>query len=742
MGELCEEDSVQFNSDIKVQITGKFDAERDVKFRNINKLCKQEQEFRTKRQAVVFRNMKKKLKMKNLLQVEAAPNIAIIGSGGGMRAVVGMCGAMTALQDEGFLDSAMYTAGLSGSAWYLLTMYAHDKQLNPKAVTDTIRKKLEPFGTIQFWKAWYSWKYFTKSKVFNSGKYFTITDTFGEMIGDLLLEEKCKQKWSNQRKKLEDGSAPLPLIAALHVRNEETIKTYNEWIELSPYEVFMPRYGAAIDMKNFGDRFYGGFITKEYGEQPIHFLQGSVIKRTTNKLFNNFDATFVGKVPNYLHGIPEFTPLVENLVEKTDRIVEPEKKDMMLVDAGIAFNSPYPAVLHPARKVDVILSFDFSDRGEDKKWPFEELEKAKKWADERNVPFPALRLNDIRTKCEKKGDYDEVYIFEGNKQAPTIVHFVMINKSFRKQGKKGGSRVNGQQDFDILPKYSTRKFGYSNEEFDKLKSLVEYNVYNNKKKIVECASLAQDRGRLEAKIESFNSEIVILKKSLNKETDALKIKSKMLEDQTETIRKLKEGLVERDEEIKKAREEALKTQRSLEEQLNEERAGSQDVQERLDTLRERKDDLKHQVADLESELEESKKAHSILNNKWKEKSQLIGQLEKQVQQMKDNWENKEKKLTQERNKAVEAASTAIEKLRSVDDSFRKQLEAKESLHQEEINRLEHEKQAELDQAYQKVYEVEEEMRELLRDQDASKKATEEKVKRLTKALGDLQTDLM
>lgn len=34
-----------------------------------------------------------------------------------MRAVVGMCGAMTALQDEGFLDSAMYTAGLSGSAW-------------------------------------------------------------------------------------------------------------------------------------------------------------------------------------------------------------------------------------------------------------------------------------------------------------------------------------------------------------------------------------------------------------------------------------------------------------------------------------------------------------------------------------------------------------------------------------------------------------------------------------------------
>lgn len=45
------------------------------------------------------------------------PNIAIMGSGGGIRAVIGMCGAVTALQDENLLDSTMFTAGLSGSAW-------------------------------------------------------------------------------------------------------------------------------------------------------------------------------------------------------------------------------------------------------------------------------------------------------------------------------------------------------------------------------------------------------------------------------------------------------------------------------------------------------------------------------------------------------------------------------------------------------------------------------------------------
>lgn len=47
--------------------------------------------------------------------------------------------------------------------------------------------------------------------------------------------------------------------------------------------------------------------------------------------------------------------------------------------------------------------------------------------------------------------------------------------------------------------------------------------------------------------------------------------------------------------------------------------------------------------------------YSVMNTKWKEKSQFIGQLEKQVQQIKSTWENKEKKITEERDKALDAA---------------------------------------------------------------------------------------
>ncbi|XP_060075484.1 leucine-rich repeat and coiled-coil domain-containing protein 1-like [Ylistrum balloti] len=256
------------------------------------------------------------------------------------------------------------------------------------------------------------------------------------------------------------------------------------------------------------------------------------------------------------------------------------------------------------------------------------------------------------------------------------------------------------------------------------------------------SSLAQDRGRLESKIETLKSELSTMKKQLDREVDALKIKTKMLEDQTETIRKLKEGLLERDEEVKRARNEALKIQHNLEEQLTEERAVTQDNQDTLERLRDRKQELKQQLSELQGELDESKKAHSILNNKWKEKSQLIGGLEKQVQEMRDTWEGKEHKLQDERDKAVHAASVAIEKLRRVDDTFRDQLEAKEQKHQEEILLLEQGKQQEVDQAYQRVYAVEEEMRELLKENQINKKAMEDKFKRLTNAMSEIQANFV
>ena len=44
---------------------------------------------------------------------------------------------------------------------------------------------------------------------------------------------------------------------------------------------------------------------------------------------------------------------------------------MCLVDSGLAFNSPYPVLLREEREIDLILSFDVSQRDDgDNAMPF------------------------------------------------------------------------------------------------------------------------------------------------------------------------------------------------------------------------------------------------------------------------------------------------------------------------------------------------------------------------------------
>ena len=45
------------------------------------------------------------------------PIVAVLGSGGGFRAMVGFSGVFKALHDSDILQCVTYVCGLSGSAW-------------------------------------------------------------------------------------------------------------------------------------------------------------------------------------------------------------------------------------------------------------------------------------------------------------------------------------------------------------------------------------------------------------------------------------------------------------------------------------------------------------------------------------------------------------------------------------------------------------------------------------------------
>ncbi|XP_067409636.1 leucine-rich repeat and coiled-coil domain-containing protein 1 isoform X2 [Emydura macquarii macquarii] len=255
------------------------------------------------------------------------------------------------------------------------------------------------------------------------------------------------------------------------------------------------------------------------------------------------------------------------------------------------------------------------------------------------------------------------------------------------------------------------------------------------------ASLAQDRGKLEAKIEVLTNESEILKKQNERDNDALRIKTKIVEDQTETIRKLKEGLQERDEQIRKQREENVEIQKTFQVQLDEKAAQLEELMEKLERQNERKEELKQLLEEKETKLEDIRKVYSAMNKKWQDKGELLSHLEAQVKQMKENFDIKEKKLIEERNKSLQTQKVAMEKLHSMDDAFRRQLESMLAAHQAELLQVANEKQRQIEAANEKVYHVEEEMRQLLQETANSKKAMEEKIRRLTSALSDIQQDL-
>ncbi|XP_044521747.1 leucine-rich repeat and coiled-coil domain-containing protein 1 [Gracilinanus agilis] len=253
-------------------------------------------------------------------------------------------------------------------------------------------------------------------------------------------------------------------------------------------------------------------------------------------------------------------------------------------------------------------------------------------------------------------------------------------------------------------------------------------------------SLAQDRGKLEAKIEVLTTENESLRKLSERGSDSLKIKVKIIEDQTETIRKLKESLQERDEHIRKLREEIIEMQKSTQEQLDEKAVQLEELMEKLEQYSERKEDLKQQLKEKEAELEEIGKAYKAINKKWQDKGELLSGLETQVKQMKEKFETKEKKLIEERDKSLQNQKATMERLHSMDDSFRKQLESVVAAHQAELLQLANEKQKQIDAANEKVSQVEDEMRQLLQETAQNKKAMELKIKRLTYALSDIQQE--
>lgn len=154
---------------------------------------------------------------------------------------------------------------------------------------------------------------------------------------------------------------------------------------------------------------------------------------------------------------------------------------------------------------------------------------------------------------------------------------------------------------------------------------------------------------------------------------------------------------------------------------------------KLEKVTARKEDLKAECEELRCSLNETKQAYEELTNKWKQKSQLISDLDAKVRHMKQNYELKEAELVGEADKLRTEASDLTERLRKVDDSFRRQYDVEKREHLKLLEKTKAEYELKLKAQYDKVDAIEHEMRQILLESDNKTKLYEQKITQVKQA---------
>ncbi|XP_059164143.1 uncharacterized protein LOC131947080 [Physella acuta] len=266
-----------FNQVSEVDIEFKLEFDRNPTLRYSLCLSDAEKDFISRRQLKVLEGLRKLLGDEECpLNIHEVPTIAVIGSGGGFRAMTGYSGVFKALVESGVIDCTTFAGGLSGSSWFISTLYSHPKwpNLEMDEFLEELKNSIDK-SLLRFFNATtiYNYaKYMVQKR--RDGQPVSFTDIFGRMVGETLLKDRMGATLKDQREKIKDGNVPMPLYTCVHVKKDVPAKSFQEWVEFSPYEIGMPKYGTFMDSELFGSKFFMGKLVKKYPEQPLHFLQG------------------------------------------------------------------------------------------------------------------------------------------------------------------------------------------------------------------------------------------------------------------------------------------------------------------------------------------------------------------------------------------------------------------------------------------------------------------------------------
>ncbi|XP_076022238.1 cytosolic phospholipase A2 beta-like [Genypterus blacodes] len=237
----------------------------------------QEKEFLKKRKVIVGQGLQKLLNLSSPPEPKKMPTIALVGSGGGTRAMTGLLGSLKGLKELGVVDAVTYITGVSGSTWTMSTLYQDDhwSQQDIDFFISAVKEKVSKNFISSF--SYHKLKYYydeIKAKE-NDGHTTSYIDMWGLIIEHLVFEKKTTSTLSDQKSTVNEGQNPLPIYCAVNMKDGITDSSSEaEWTEFTPYEVGIKKYGAFVRAQDFGSHFFLGHLIKKLPEMRLPFLMG------------------------------------------------------------------------------------------------------------------------------------------------------------------------------------------------------------------------------------------------------------------------------------------------------------------------------------------------------------------------------------------------------------------------------------------------------------------------------------
>ncbi|XP_070613625.1 cytosolic phospholipase A2 epsilon isoform X3 [Erythrolamprus reginae] len=483
-------------------------------------LCAEEQDFLRKRQKYVAAALRKTLQLQKELKGDEVPVIAVMTTGGGTRSFTAMYGSLLGLQKLNLLDCITYLTGLSGTTWTMCKLY-EDSDWSQKYLEEAINKarrqvtksKINCFSIDKL-----KYYYDELSQRIKEGHNTSFIDLWGLIIESMFHDEKDNHTLSDQRMAVNEGQNPFPIYLAVNLKDNYSAQDFKEWLEFTPYEVGSMKYGAYIRSEDFGNEFFMGRLMKKFPEIRICFMQDdSLLPSKPHELDScllTYQSQFssavrdvltgrptIAEYPNFLRGFQfhdkylknvHFSSWKDSVLDcQPNLLMETAEQPLSLVDTGFFINTSYPPLLKPERRVDVILHLNYSGGAQ----TFN-LDQFSKYASELGVPFPKTEISE-----EDKNNLKECYVFEDteNAAAPLVLFFPLTNDTFRSFEAPGVQRSStnmeeGNVDVSgFFSPFGTREVSFSEDNFDKLVKLTEYNILNNENKIIEAFHAAVQR---------------------------------------------------------------------------------------------------------------------------------------------------------------------------------------------------------------------------------------------------------